>query len=301
VSISDGAINLFADDTELHVCGATPDDVASQLSSKLQDLRRYLASNKLELNVEKSAWMLMFGDSNSTNAVRYGSRIISRVNSYKYLGFVIDTNLNWKMHVNAVVSKVKRRLYCLRRSRYSVSRGGRMMLLKALVMPYFNYGIELWFASSKTTRGTLEILLRHCLRIISNDVELIPTISNLDLYVSLDVLPLSLLFQQRLGQMMFKALKLRTCPAVKRLLLSCELASTDVSLRSRELLRTPFTRQECCRARLLYYGCRFWNQLHCTFRDCYSESNFVSTYRAYLMDCLMEGADLCPSKFYDYV
>ena len=141
----------------------------------------------------------MYADSDNTEPVLYDNQAIDRVYEFKYLGFTIDTNITWKRHIDAVISKVKQRLYCLRRSRYYVSRDGRLMLLNALVMPYFTYGIELWFTANKTLRGTLELLLRHCLRIVVNDTGPVPTTSNIYLYISLNVLPLSALFQLKLG------------------------------------------------------------------------------------------------------
>ena len=148
--------------------------------------------------------MCMFADLDSTTPVVYGNETIRQVSEFKYLGFIIDVNLNWRAHFQMVVSKVKQRLYCLRRCKYSVSKAGRLLLFNALIMPYLTYGIELWFASGKTLRDSLELLLRHCLRIIVNDVGPIPALSSLLLYSNLDVLPLYFIFQLNLGQLISK-------------------------------------------------------------------------------------------------
>lgn len=247
----------------------------------------------------------MFDDTDATAvSVLYGDRSIQRVTKFKYLGFVLDAKLTWSLHIDAVVSKVKQRLHCLRRSRYIVSRGGRFMLYNALIMPYLSYGIELWFASSRAARGTAELLQRHCLRIVMNDIGPIPALTNVCLYVSLDVLPLSLLFQQKLGLMMYKVLKRDACPLVRQLLMnhSEDHDSSNASLRTRDPFRVPLTRLESCRARLAFYGCRLWNHLRPSFRDACSESSFVLLYRAYLMEWLIAGTgEPCPTKFYDYI
>ena len=42
---------------------------------------------------------------------------MERVETYKYLGVVFDSKLNWKENINPVLKKVNMRLYCLRKLR----------------------------------------------------------------------------------------------------------------------------------------------------------------------------------------
>jgi hypothetical protein len=298
--------NLFADDTEFHVFGDSPNDVVNQLNNTMVELKRYLDCNKLELNVKKTVWMLVNDVSNSNAILLYGGVLISRVTAYRYLGFTIDSSLSWKSHIDTIVTKVKQRLYCLRRSKYNVSSAGKLLLFNALIMPCFTYGIEMWFATSRTLRETLELLFRHCLRIILNDVGRIPAVSNAELYTRLNLLPLSLLFQQKLGQMIHKALKLGASPPVKQLLCNqaTEAVPSGTSLRARNPLNVPLVRQEGCRARLTFYGSQLWNHLTPSLREATSELKFAAMYRDYLMDWLSENGsvqDPCPLRFYDYV
>jgi hypothetical protein len=65
-----------------------------------------------------------------------GAQDISRVSEFKYLGFIVDTGLTWSAHISSVISKVKQRLYALRRSRFIVSREGRKLLFDAPIMPF---------------------------------------------------------------------------------------------------------------------------------------------------------------------
>jgi hypothetical protein len=171
-------------------------------------------------------------------------------------------------------------------------------------MPYLTYGIEMWFASTKTIRSTLELLLRHCLRVVLNDVGIIPVLANVWLYTSLGILPLSLLFQQKLALLMFKVLKCGGCPAVKRILMRerNERGLQDGTLRVENPFSVPLTRQESCRARLPFYGCMLWNCLWTNLRNARTEASFVSVYQTYLMNIVMtDGKDTSALKFYEYV
>ena len=53
--------NLLADDNEFHVFAEIEMDLINQLNIKLADLKYYLESNKLQLNVMKTFWMGMSG------------------------------------------------------------------------------------------------------------------------------------------------------------------------------------------------------------------------------------------------
>ena len=42
---------------------------------------------------------------------------VERVETYKYLGVVFDSKLNWKENINSVLKKVDTRMHCLRKLR----------------------------------------------------------------------------------------------------------------------------------------------------------------------------------------
>ena len=42
---------------------------------------------------------------------------VERVETYKYLGVVFDSKLNWKENNNSMLKKVNMRMYCLRKLR----------------------------------------------------------------------------------------------------------------------------------------------------------------------------------------
>ena len=129
-------------------------------------------------------------------------------------------------------------------------------------------------------------------------------LSNIEVYIRVDVLPLSFVFQQKLGQMIYKALKHNASPPLRQLLnrQSGECYPLDTYLRTRNPFVIPLIRHESCRGCLMFYGCRLWSHLDASFRDAITESSFVSVYRAYLMDRVANSTvSLCPTKFYDYV
>jgi hypothetical protein len=207
----------------------------------------------------------------------------------------------------AIKAKVRQRLHVMRRSRYNVNYDGKMLLFNALAMPYFTYGIELWFSSSKALRASVELLFRHCLRTVVNDVNRIPSLSNIELYVKLNVIPLSLVFQLKLGQVMHEAMKKNTTMRYIRDMFQTAVESVgdqDAYLRNRLPLKLPLVRLEVSRAGLGFYGAYLWNHLPPNIRNIENTSIFADRYTNELMVLLKKNGqslDFCPTKFYEFV
>ena len=69
----------------------------------------------------------------------------------KYLGVMIDSNLNWKKHAESVVKKIRRSVGILSKIRYCVSTEILMNLYYALVYPFIVYGLIVWGNTYETT------------------------------------------------------------------------------------------------------------------------------------------------------
>lgn len=224
----------------------------------------------------------------------YGERVVHKS---------IDRSFSFARHF-IQTSSFRIPLYCMRRCKYYMSQDGRRMLFNALIMPYFTYAIELWFTANQTSRGTLELLLRYCLRIVLNDTGPIPTTANIYLYISLNILPLSGLLQLRLGSMVYRAIKFNISPPIKNLLIDMRdnKAQSSMNLRDGDPLAVPLIRLETCRARIGYYGRRLWNHVGPNLRAARTESDFISMYTDYLIDRLVTARLSIPTtKFYDYM
>ena len=83
---------------------------------------------------------------------------MERVETYKYLGVVFDSKLNWKENINLVLKKVNMRRYCLRKLRYfGVNSGILVTFYYAVIHSTVVYGSVCWDGNiSKFDRGRLE-------------------------------------------------------------------------------------------------------------------------------------------------
>ena len=70
---------------------------------------------------------------------------MERVETYKYLGVVFDSKLNWKENINSVLRKVNTRMYCLRKLRsFGVNSGMLVTFYNAVICRISVYGSVCW-------------------------------------------------------------------------------------------------------------------------------------------------------------
>jgi hypothetical protein len=121
---------------------------------------------------------------------------------------------------------------------------GRKLLFTTMIQPHFLYCIEVWRCSNQTLNGSVEILYRHCLRIMLNDVGYMPALNNRAVYFAAGLSPLCVEFQHRCACLVYAIAKLNTVANLHGIF-HCRVnmrvtRESDDSL----ALRVPFTRTE---------------------------------------------------------
>ena len=105
---------LYADDTTLHSTlaffGQDVVEVQNIIISELQNIFKWLDVNKLCLNVAKSKFMLFHMPQKEISQLSFNinDMVIEHVNEFKFLGLILDSNLNWKAHLKAISPKIFR-------------------------------------------------------------------------------------------------------------------------------------------------------------------------------------------------
>lgn len=88
------------------------------------------------------------------------------VSTFTLLGFDIDTNLNWKAHIQKVTSKLSSFIYALRQLKKSTNQKTALTAYFAYAYSWLRYGIILW--GNSTDAQNLFILQKRCVRILVN-------------------------------------------------------------------------------------------------------------------------------------
>ena len=75
--------------------------------------------------------------------------------SVKYLGIIIDSNLNWKSRVNYISTKIKRNISILSKIGHCVNLKTLKNLYNSLIYLFLIYGITAWGNTYKSTLASI--------------------------------------------------------------------------------------------------------------------------------------------------
>ena len=99
---------LFADDTNIFMSGKNLPSTAMALNEQITAIYEWLYCNKLSLNVLKTHYIIFTQRNKKVNYISlYINNVsIERVYVTKFLGVQIDSQLNWKNHIEYTCKKL---------------------------------------------------------------------------------------------------------------------------------------------------------------------------------------------------
>jgi exonuclease III len=112
--------------------------------------------------------------------IRFNNKTIERVQSFTYLGLVLDSNLSWKPHIENVIKKVAPFTGLLRKVRFFVYKPMLMQLYYAFIHSRFTYCLPIWSAASKSLLEKVQRLQNKAIKSIRFLDRLTPTDSLYD-------------------------------------------------------------------------------------------------------------------------
>lgn len=92
---------------------------------------------------------------------------LKQENCIKYLGMLIDSNLNLKSQINYITKKIKRNIGMFLKHRHYIGLKILVNFYYALVYPFLIYGIIVWGNVYPSTLKPVYILLKKTLHIIT--------------------------------------------------------------------------------------------------------------------------------------
>ena len=139
-AVSNGRIDMYADDTTLSVCSTKIDEIEAKLTDDMKDIIKWINKNKLALNIDKTKCMLLtssqkrkYLNSEKDLQIVVNDVEIECVDYVKCLGITIDKNLLFHDQVTNVVSKCSQKTGLLRRASGIIDSLHLPMLYKAFI------------------------------------------------------------------------------------------------------------------------------------------------------------------------
>ena len=147
----------FADDTNLVGTGNDKDQTEQHINSELTKLHAWFSSNKLTLHPDKSRYLIYTKEKliqlklGGKNMMRCGYGL--QEEGVKFLGVLIDENLDWKLHINSIKKKIGKGNYLLWRYKNKLTQSMKKTIYESFVRSHINYCLIVW-GSKKTNAHT---------------------------------------------------------------------------------------------------------------------------------------------------
>ena len=100
-------IDMFADDSTLHMSGANIEEIQLSLQTDLNVITTWCTDNKMVINTSKTKTMLITTKQrrhhlqNDRLNITLNELNLQQVSQQKVIGVVVDENLKWREHVNS--------------------------------------------------------------------------------------------------------------------------------------------------------------------------------------------------------
>lgn len=164
-NLSNAMYHFYADDTVIYCTASSTAQALELLQSAFNTVQNRLKQLKLVLNVQKSKIMVFTNSRqlpvSSSSILTSEGNEIELVNSYKYLGIIIDSKLCFRIHVNNLVSKLRIKLGYLYRLKSCLSIRARKYLVMATFLPILDYGDLIYMNASAQCLKKLDVVY-HC-------------------------------------------------------------------------------------------------------------------------------------------
>ena len=252
---------LFADDTCLVLSNPSLTALETNCNLELKKLQNWCNANKLQINPKKSAFILIPPKLNNLNPeikLSYGDSTITGLDSIKYLGVSLDKKLDFKIHIENMVSKFSNSIGILSKLRDVLPPSTLHLLYFSLVHPHLLYGLPLWGSTFSSYLAKLQRLQNKAIRIISNSF----SSSITPQFHKLGILKIHDLYAYEISKLMHQHSK-QLLPSG---LLSCFNSLTPIHDRhtrpkTQNNLYLPKYSTNRCQKSFKFQGAKVWNSL----------------------------------------
>ena len=288
-----GEFVMFADDTNIFVTDISEDLAYEKANTLVHELYEYLVANELHINIGKSVHMHFHPHLSNiaretcarTRSHHYtlklGNSKLKKVDVVKFLGVMIDDELNWEPQIEYLKQKLISSIIVIKRIRKFIPESEHMKLYNALFKSHLSYCISSWGGISPHKLSSVFSIQKRCVRLLFGTTPSYDHVAYYEtcarartyeenighkdhsqehtkpLFAKHAILTLHHLYIQHTFVELFKVLKFRV-PISVYSILPCQ-----TRVRSSNLLRirTPCILLEKSRYNFIYMSVSIWNSL----------------------------------------
>ena len=246
----------------------------------------WLNSNKLIINLQKTHLMLFTNRKRPQSInITVNGHVIQEKTEIKFLGVIVDNQLNWHAHVNYISNKISKSVAILRILRGFFPKHILKTLYLTLIYPYFNYCNIIWGTAYTSTLRPLTILQKKSVRLICNAEFREHTAP---LFKSTKILTLNQMHTLNCAKFIYNCYNSNTYINFKdRLIQNSQIHHYNT--RNREDLRPPYARLQISLNSFMIKGITIWNKLPDNIKQAHTIAYYKSKFKKLLLesnDCL---------------
>ena len=177
---------LFADNTSVLVKDKDYTKFKQKMDSTLVNLDQWFTANQLILNITKIK-VIKFAPKTIAHVplvIFYKDQVLDEVNNTRFLGIHMDSNMNWKIHIEQITHKLNVACLMIRNLNHTLNVDILCMVYFAYFQPILQYGTILGGNSTHTQQ--IFKLQKTVIRIMPG---VGPRASCRNLYKKLNILP----------------------------------------------------------------------------------------------------------------
>ena len=196
---------LFADDTNGFITSNSPKQLKHSIKTFLSDIFTWCNDNKLTVNLNKTCYTI-FKSRRITipdylNNININNNTIKRVPSVKYLGIILDENLNFDEHIDNLNNSIIKTDNSLKIIKRRVHEENKKLLYYAYVYSKIQYGIEVYGRAKLSTLKRVQTQQNRALKILYSKDYRTPTKT---LYKDLDLLMVTDIYKICIAKFVYK-------------------------------------------------------------------------------------------------
>ena len=168
-ALDECGIKLYADDTVLYQSGINSNEAAGKLQQSLSKFANWCEVNSLTINISKTK-IMAFGSRQKVKraknvSIKLNNTQLKQVPSYKYLSMILDSTLNYNLHINQVIRTVLHKLLLLTKMKSYLRDDTVLCIYKSMMLPYFDYADVIFNKALSKDVEKLQRLQSKCLKV----------------------------------------------------------------------------------------------------------------------------------------
>lgn len=271
---------MYADDTAILVSGNSLELIQSEMTHELKQIERWFLDNKLALNLQKTKYIVFSSPSKDISAgvsdIKIGNKHIQRVESIKYLGVILDSCFNWKLHIDELCKKLGYSIYTLVKTRQYFDSKTLKLIYFSIFHTHLQYCVESWGFTYQSYIQPIMTLQKWAIRILANAKY---STHSAPLFQSQLILPFHLVRDYKAVVMMHHILTTNT-PLPSSIFSQSERVTRNVFANN---FNIPLSHNVFGQRMIQYTGTKIWNSLCIPIKE---SKTFKSTLKTFYLETM---------------